>query len=192
VWSGAPPISSRVGPSQGGQGGRCAPGVGPIRLPWAGVAPPMRFTVDVGELAVVLALDTEPAEVDLTRAGLGDACLDTAVEGMLGSHRARSSPDGQAWAPLSAATVRRKGHPVRLDGELVRRAKVVGAGRGEAVGECLVASGSPQYGGAGRPGLSLFGVQQLGSFDSIFTDTVGNENFALFRMNINLENFTTY
>jgi hypothetical protein len=72
----------------------------------------MRFTVDVGELAVVLELDTEPAEVDLTREGLGDRCLDAAVEGMLASHRARSSPDGQAWAPLSAATVRRKGHTV--------------------------------------------------------------------------------
>ena len=54
----------------------------------------MRFTVDVGELAVVLELDTEPAEVDLTRDGLGDACLDAAVEGMLGSHRAQASPDG--------------------------------------------------------------------------------------------------
>ena len=81
----------------------------------------MRFTVDVGALAVVLERDTEPAAVDLTRAGLGDACLDAAVEGMLASHRARSSPDGTPWAPLSAATVRRKGHPVRLDGELVRR-----------------------------------------------------------------------
>ena len=103
--------------------------MGPIRAQWAGVAPPMRFTGDVGELAVVLELDTEPAGVDLTRDGLGDAGLDAAVEGMLASHRARSSPDGQAWAPLSAATVRRKGHPVRLDGELVRRTKVVGAGR---------------------------------------------------------------
>ena len=54
----------------------------------------MRFTVDVGELAVVLELDTEPAGVDLTRDGLGDACLDAAVEGMLGSHRAQASPDG--------------------------------------------------------------------------------------------------
>ena len=65
-------------------------------------------------------------------------------------------------------------------------------GWGSSVGECLVASGSPPYGGAGRPGLSLFGVQQLGSFDSIFTETVGNGNFARFRMNVNLENFTTY
>ena len=40
-------------------------------------------------------------------------------------------------------------------------------GWGSSVGECLVASGSPQYGGAGRPGLSLFGVKQLGSFDAI-------------------------
>ena len=96
---------------------------------------------------------------------------------------ARSSPDGTPWAPLSAATVRRQGHPVRLDGELVRRE----SRRGEAVGECLVASGSPQYGGAGRPGLSLFGVQQLGSFDAISTETVGHGNFARFRMNVNLE-----
>ena len=72
----------------------------------------MRFTVAVGELAVVPGRDTEPAEVDLTRDGPGDACLDAAVEGMLASHRARSSPDGQAWAPLSTATVRRKGHTV--------------------------------------------------------------------------------
>ena len=70
----------------------------------------MRFTVDVGALAVVPGLDTEPDGVDLTRDGLGDACLDAAVEGMLGSHRAQSSPDGPAWAPLSPATVRRKGH----------------------------------------------------------------------------------
>ena len=33
----------------------------------AGVAPPMRFTVDVGELAVVLELDTEPAEVTFAK-----------------------------------------------------------------------------------------------------------------------------
>jgi hypothetical protein len=39
----------------------------------------MRFAADVGELAVVLELDTEPAEVDLMRDGLGDACLDAAV-----------------------------------------------------------------------------------------------------------------
>jgi hypothetical protein len=72
----------------------------------------MRCTVDVGELAVVLELDTEPAEVDLTRDGLGDACLDAAVEGMLASHRAQASTDGPAWAPLSPATVRRKGNAV--------------------------------------------------------------------------------
>ena len=72
----------------------------------------MRFTVDVGELAVVLELDTGPLEVDLTRDGLGDACLDAAVEGMLASHRVQASPDGPAWAPLSPATVRRKGNAV--------------------------------------------------------------------------------
>ncbi|MBV8266904.1 MAG: hypothetical protein JO252_11305, partial [Planctomycetaceae bacterium] len=71
----------------------------------------MKFLTDVGELAVVLELDdTEPAEVDLTRDGLGDAGLDAAVEGMLGSHRAQAAPDGAPWAPLKAATVRRKGH----------------------------------------------------------------------------------
>ncbi len=70
----------------------------------------MRFEVDVAELAVVLELDTEPPGVDLARDGLGDGCLDAAVEGMLASHRAQASPDGQAWAPLSPATVRRKGH----------------------------------------------------------------------------------
>ena len=42
----------------------------------------MRFHVDVAELAVVLELDTEPAGVDLTRDGLGDRCLDAAVEGI--------------------------------------------------------------------------------------------------------------
>jgi hypothetical protein len=31
---------------------------------------------------------------------------------MLASHRAQAAPDGQAWAPLSAATVRQKGHAV--------------------------------------------------------------------------------
>ena len=70
----------------------------------------MNFAVDVGELAVSLEIDPGDADIDLTRDGLGDACLDAAVEGMLGSHRARSSPDGTPWAPLSAATVRRKGH----------------------------------------------------------------------------------
>ncbi|MBV8077379.1 MAG: hypothetical protein JO284_13315 [Planctomycetaceae bacterium] len=70
----------------------------------------MRFTVDVGELAVVPELDTEPAAVDLTRAGLGDACLDAAVAGMLESHGAQRAADGTPWAPLKAATVRRKGH----------------------------------------------------------------------------------
>jgi hypothetical protein len=72
----------------------------------------MRFLTDVGELAVVLELDTEPAEVDLTHDGLGDCCLDVAVEGMLASHRAQRAPDGTPWAPLKAATVRRKGHAV--------------------------------------------------------------------------------
>jgi hypothetical protein len=72
----------------------------------------MRFTVDVGELAVVLELDTEPAAVDLTRDGLGDARLDAAVEGMRASHGARRAPDGTSWAPLAAATVRREGHAV--------------------------------------------------------------------------------
>jgi hypothetical protein len=70
----------------------------------------MRFTVDVGERADILELDTEPAEVDLTRDGLGDACLDAAVEGRRARHRAQASPDGPAWAPLSPATVRRKGN----------------------------------------------------------------------------------
>jgi len=70
----------------------------------------MRFLTDVGELAVVLELDTEPAAVDLTRDGLGDACLDAAVEGMLASHAAQRAPDGAPWAPLKASTVRRKGH----------------------------------------------------------------------------------
>ena len=72
----------------------------------------MKFTVEVGELVVVLELDTEPAEVDLTRDGLGDRCLDAAVEGMLASHCAQASPDGTPWAPLSAATIRRKGNAV--------------------------------------------------------------------------------
>ncbi|MBV8269328.1 MAG: hypothetical protein JO252_23645 [Planctomycetaceae bacterium] len=72
----------------------------------------MRFLTDVGELAVVLELDAEPAVVDLTRDGLGDACLDAAVEGMLASHAAQRAPDGAPWAPLKAATVRRKGHAV--------------------------------------------------------------------------------
>ncbi len=73
---------------------------------------PMRFEVDVAELAVVLELETEPPGVDLARDGLGDGCLDAAVEGMLGSHRAQAAPDGTPWAPLAAATIRRKGHAV--------------------------------------------------------------------------------
>jgi hypothetical protein len=76
----------------------------------------MRFTVDVGELTVALELDAEPAEVDLTRDGLGDAGLDAAVEGMLASHAAQRAPDGAPWAPLKAATVRRKGHHDPVDG----------------------------------------------------------------------------
>ena len=48
--------------------------------------------------------------MDLTRDGLGNAYLDAAVEGMLASHRAQRAPDGAPWAPLKAATVRRKGH----------------------------------------------------------------------------------
>ena len=46
-----------------------APGDAPARrreAAVAGVAPPMRFTGDGGEPAVVLECDTEPAEVDLT------------------------------------------------------------------------------------------------------------------------------
>ncbi|MBV8554444.1 MAG: hypothetical protein JO116_02690 [Planctomycetaceae bacterium] len=68
--------------------------------------------MDVEGLAVWLEIDPGDAAVDLTRDGLGDACLDAAVEGMRASYRERSSPDGQAWAPLSAATVRQKGHAV--------------------------------------------------------------------------------
>ena len=52
----------------------------------------MRFEVDVTALAVVLELDTEPANLDLTAHSLGDACLDAVVEGMLQSHRARVRP----------------------------------------------------------------------------------------------------
>ena len=48
--------------------------------------------------------------MDLTRDGLGDACLDAAVEGMLGPGPA--PPDGTPWAPLKATTVCRKGHAV--------------------------------------------------------------------------------
>jgi hypothetical protein len=50
--------------------------------------------------------------VDLTRDGLGDAYLDAAGEGMLASHGAQRAADGTPWAPLKAATVRRKGHVV--------------------------------------------------------------------------------
>ena len=107
-----PPAAEGAAPARR-RGIVAAPGDAPARGDAvAGVAPPMRFTVDVGELAVVLELDTEPAGVDLTRDGLGDACLDAAVEGMLASHRAQASPDGTPWAPLSPATVRRKGNAV--------------------------------------------------------------------------------
>jgi hypothetical protein len=77
----------------------------------------------------------------LSRRGGGRECLGTT---------ARSSPDGQAWAPLSAATVRRKGHPVCLDGELVRRANVVGAGRGGRGGDRAASPGAPGCGIQGR------------------------------------------
>ena len=60
----------------------------------------MRFEVDANELAVYLELDTEPANLDLTAHGLGDACLDAVVEGMLQSHRAQCAPDGTSWAAL--------------------------------------------------------------------------------------------
>jgi hypothetical protein len=82
----------------------------------------MRFTVDVGELAVVPGLDTEPAAVDLTRDGLGDACLDVAVEGMLASHRAQRAPDEMPWVPLKATMVHRKGHHDPVDGVSVHDA----------------------------------------------------------------------
>jgi hypothetical protein len=57
----------------------------------------MKFLTDVGELAVVLELDSELPGVDLTRDGLGDRCLDAAVEGMLSGtlldpHRWRTAP----------------------------------------------------------------------------------------------------
>ena len=66
----------------------------------------------MGELTVVLALDAEPAAVDLTRDGLGDRCLDAAMAGMLASHGAQRAPDVTSLPLLSAATVRQKGHAV--------------------------------------------------------------------------------
>jgi len=74
------------------------------------VAMQIRYEVDVGELAVSLEIDPGDAAVDLTRDGLGERCLDAAVEGMLASHGAQRAPDGTPWPPLSPATVRRKGH----------------------------------------------------------------------------------
>jgi hypothetical protein len=41
---------------------------------------------------------------------------------MRASHRARASPDGTPWTPLSAATVRRKGHHDPVDGVSVHDA----------------------------------------------------------------------
>ena len=76
-------------------------------------------------MVIVLEPGTEPAEIDLTRDGLGDRCPGAAVEGMLGSHRAQSSPDGQAWAPLAAATIRRKGNAVKID-QWAERVRIAG------------------------------------------------------------------
>ena len=78
----------------------------------------MRFEVDVAALAVVLELDTEPANLDLTAHGLGDACLDAAVEGMLQSHRARVRTRGHVMGGTptrdgAAEGARRHQGPVR-------------------------------------------------------------------------------
>ena len=77
--------------------------------------------MDVEGLAVWLEIDPGDAAVDLTRDGPGDRCLDAAVAGMRASHGAQRAPDGTPWAPLKAATVRRKGHVVigRGSGQLL-------------------------------------------------------------------------
>jgi hypothetical protein len=70
----------------------------------------MQFSIILDDMSILLELDGEPAEVDLTRDGLGDRCLDAGVEAMLASHQLQCDPaTGEAWAPLLAATIRQKG-----------------------------------------------------------------------------------
>jgi hypothetical protein len=70
----------------------------------------MQFVTDDQDLAVGVILDREHPAVDLTADGLGVACLDAAVAGMLSAHEARSAPEGRRWAPLARSTVAQKGH----------------------------------------------------------------------------------
>jgi hypothetical protein len=69
----------------------------------------MKFTVDDADLSLSVALDVEPATLDLT-AGLGNRILDVAVEERIRAHARRESPGGTPWTPLRPSTVRQKGH----------------------------------------------------------------------------------
>ena len=70
----------------------------------------MRFEVSEQDLALTLALDREPAALDLTRGNLGSRILDAAVQGMTEAHARRQAPDGRPWPALAASTVAQKGH----------------------------------------------------------------------------------
>jgi hypothetical protein len=70
----------------------------------------MQFNVDHQQLSIIVELDSEPEDLDLTIDGLGDAILDAGVDGMIASTWAKRSPDGRDWAKLQPLTVRRKGH----------------------------------------------------------------------------------
>jgi hypothetical protein len=70
----------------------------------------LRFLTDDAALEIRLELDTEPEDLDLTAAGLGEQLLNVALEGMLGAHEKAESPEGTPWPELAASTVRQKGH----------------------------------------------------------------------------------
>lgn len=71
----------------------------------------MRLDVDHQTLSIILTLDGEPADVDLTADELGEGILDLAVEEMLNHVQSGRSPHtGGAWPPNSETTKRMKGH----------------------------------------------------------------------------------
>jgi hypothetical protein len=70
----------------------------------------VRFEVDSDELALVLVLDSEHPDLELTDAGLGEELLRIAAEEQLAAARREQSPSGEPWADLAWSTIHAKHH----------------------------------------------------------------------------------
>lgn len=65
------------------------------------------YTSDADELSCTVELDTEPAQLDLTR-GAGHQILDRLASELLAGARNQHAPNGMPWQQLHPKTVHRK------------------------------------------------------------------------------------